>query len=190
MDRGIEQHHIRIIDCGGIVVLDAHPVGDWCIQFHIGILFNPSGPLLGHYLAQQRHNFCALIKVFGPNQFVLVANPGDPFPPMGTDLFSPQTLHGCLELTYGCRAVNIHRVPESSGAQLWGHNQSGALICRGAEWTEATFHDNRVWLREFHHVHINLPMDIYGQYLFNGQPYSKRFQGGPYAKHIHPGQGD
>ena len=100
--------------------------------------FNPRGALLGHYLAQQRRSFCALIKVFGPNQFVLVTNPGDPFPPEQTALFSPQTLQGCLDLTYMCRLVVIHGVPESSGARLWGHNQSGALICRGAEWTQSS----------------------------------------------------
>ena len=118
MDRGNEQHYIRVISCGGIVVLDAHCVGDWCIQFHIGIFFNLSRPPLGRDLAQQRRNFCTLIEVVGPNQFVLVANPGDPFPPARTALFSLQTLHGCLDLAYVCRAVIIHGLPESSGAQL------------------------------------------------------------------------
>jgi hypothetical protein len=108
MDRGNEQHHIsRVIGHGGIEVLDILCMGDWCIQFHIGIFFNPIGPLLGHYLAQQRRNVCTLIEVFGPNQFVLVANPVDPFPPARTALFSPQTLHGCVDLTYVCRAVII-----------------------------------------------------------------------------------
>ena len=81
------------------MVLDSHRGGDWYIQFFIAIIFNPSGPSLERYLAQQRCNFCMLIEVFGPNQFVLAATPGDPFPPGGMDLFSLQTLHSCLELT-------------------------------------------------------------------------------------------
>ena len=115
MDRGKKQHHIRVSGHGGIKVLDAHCLGDWCIQFHSGIfLIGPSRP--PGFLPQQRNNFCGLIKVFGPNQLVLVTNPGNPFPPAGTDLFSPETLHSCLKLRYVCQAVIIHRVPESSGA--------------------------------------------------------------------------
>ena len=52
------------------------------------------------------------------------------------------------------------------------------------------FRDNRVWFREFRHVHIDLPTDIYGRYLFNGRPYSERFQGVLNAKQTHPGQGN
>ena len=99
MDRGNDRHHIRVIGRGGIEVLDAHRVGEWVIQLHIGIFFNPSRASLRRYLAQQRRNFCALIEVFGPNQLVLVATTGNPFPPKRTALFSPQTLHGCLYLT-------------------------------------------------------------------------------------------
>ena len=129
METGNEQQHIRVISPGRIVVLDAHCLGDWSIQFHIGVFFNPSGALFGHYLTQQRRNFCALIEVFDPNQFVLVATSGDPCSSEITDLFSPQTLYGCLHLTYVCRSVIIHRVPKSSGARLWGHHRAGNLIC-------------------------------------------------------------
>ena len=80
MDRGNKQHHIRVIGCGGIVVLDAHCVGDWCIQFYRGISLNPNGPTPERYLTQHRRKFCGLIELFGPNQFVLVTNPGNPFP--------------------------------------------------------------------------------------------------------------
>ena len=44
--------------------------------------------------------------------------------------------------------------------------------------------------REFRHAHIDLPTDIYEQYLFNGRPYSERFQGVPNAKQAHPGKGN
>ena len=59
-----------------------------------------------------------------------------------------------------------------------------------AEWTQATVCDNRLRFREFHLAHIDSPEDIYGQYLFNGRLYSKQFQGVPYAKQTHPGQGN
>ncbi len=115
MDSGIEQHHIRVSGRGGIKVLDAHCLGDWCIQFHSGIfLIGPSGS--PGFLPQQRQNLCTLIEEFGPNQLVLVTNPGNPFPLAGTDLFSPETLHSCLELRYVCQAVIIHGVPKSSEA--------------------------------------------------------------------------
>ena len=136
--------------------------------------FGPSGP--PSFLPQQCHNFCVLIKVFGPNQLVLAANPGDPIPP-ATDFCSLQTLHGCLELTYLCRNLTIHGVPESSRMRLEGLNQSGAFICMAAEWTQATVCDNRLQFREFHPAHIDSPEDIYGRYMFGGRPYSKHFQG-------------
>ena len=42
MDRGNEQHYIsRVIGHGRIEVLDILCMGDWCIQFHIGIFLTP-----------------------------------------------------------------------------------------------------------------------------------------------------
>ena len=89
------------------MVLNAHRLGDCFFCFHreVWLRFGPSGP--PSYLPQQRHNFCTLIKVFGPNQLVLVANPSNPISPAGTDFCSPQTLHGCLELTYVVSMLTI-----------------------------------------------------------------------------------
>ena len=190
MERGNNQQHIRVIGRGEIVDLDANRLGDWCIQFHIGIFFNPSRAPFQCYLTQQPHNFCALIEVFGPNQFVLVATSGDPCSSELTDLFSPQTLYGCLHFTYVCWSVIIHGVPKSSGARLCGHHQVGNLICRSVDWTQATFHANRERFGGLRYGHIDLPKDSYRRYLFNGQPNSKWFQGVQYAKQTHPGQGN
>ncbi len=95
------------------MVLDADRLEDWNIQFHIGSFFNPtSGLPFQRHLRQQRRNFCTLIKIFGPNQFVLVATSGAPFSPETTELFAPQTLHGCLHLPYVCRSVVITGYPK------------------------------------------------------------------------------
>ena len=127
----------------------------------IGIFFNPSRAPFQRYLTQQPHNFCALIEVFGPNQFVLVATSGDPCSSELTDLFSPQTLYGCLHFTYVCWSVIIHGVPKSSGARLCGHHQVGNLICRSVDWTQATFHANRERFGGLRYGHIDLPKDSY-----------------------------
>ena len=129
MDQENLQQHIRVVSCREIKVLDAHCVGDWFIQLHIGTVFNPSGAPLQRYLSQQRHNFCALIESFGPNQFVLVATAGNSLSPERTDVFSPQTLHLCLYLTYLGWSVIVHKVPESSGERLRGHHQAGTFNC-------------------------------------------------------------
>ena len=99
MHTGNMQHPTRVGSRGGIVVLDAQRLGDWEFLFHqeVWLSFGPSRP--PSFLPQQHRNLGALIEVFGPNQLVLVANPGNPIPPAGTDFCSPQTLHGCLELT-------------------------------------------------------------------------------------------
>ena len=103
MESGDDQQHIRVLGREGIVVLDADRLGDWNIQFHIGSFFKPtSGLPFQRHLRQQRHNFCMLIKIFGPNQFVLVATSGAPFSPEPTELFAPLTLHKCLHLPYVC----------------------------------------------------------------------------------------
>ena len=95
MESGDEHQHIRVLGRGEIVVLDANCMGDWNIQFHIGSFFNPtSGLPFQRHQFQQRHNFCTLIKIFGPNQFVLVATSGAPFSPKTTELFAPQTFTG------------------------------------------------------------------------------------------------
>ena len=174
------------------MVLDADRLGDWSIQFHIGSFFNPtSGAPFQRYLTQQRRNFCTLIEVFGPNQFILVATSGNPCSPEITELFAPQTLYGCLHLTYVCRSVIINRVPESSDNILRGHHWAGNLIVRGADWNQATFHANMKRIGGLHYGHhINLLRDNYGQYLFNGRPYSKRFQGNQYTDEMRPGQGN
>ena len=177
MERGNNQQHIRVIGRGEIVDLDANRLGDWCIQFHIGIFFNPSRAPFQCYLTQQPHNFCALIEVFGPNQFVLVATSSDPCSPEITELFAPQTLYGCLHLTYVCRSVIINGVPESSDNILRGHHRAGNFIVRGADWTQATFHANRERIGGLNYGHIDLLRDNYGRYLFNGRPYSHQFQG-------------
>ena len=170
MDQENDQQHIWVIGRGGIEVLNAHCVGDWFIQLHIGILSNPSGAPLQRYLTQQLPNFCALIKIFGHNQFVLVATAGDPLSPKQTAVFSPQTLHPCSYLTCTCWLVRVHGVPESSGARLHGQHQAGTFNCRRAEWTQATFHENRERFGDFCYIIIDLPTDRYGQYLFNEQP--------------------
>ena len=84
-----------------------------------------------------------LIKIFDPNQFVLVATSGTPFSPETTELFAPQTLNRCLHLTYVCRSVIINGVPASSGNKLRGHHRAGNIIVRRADWAQATFHVNR-----------------------------------------------
>ena len=105
---------------GGIEVLDAYRVGD--LQLRTGNTFNPSRALLRCYLHDKQHpNFWALIKNFGPNQFVLVATDGNPLSPKRTATFSLQTLHSCLSLTYACWSIIVHGVPESSGARLQAH---------------------------------------------------------------------
>ena len=43
MERGNDQQNIRVVGLGEIVDLDAKGMGDWSIQFCIGIFFNPSG---------------------------------------------------------------------------------------------------------------------------------------------------
>ena len=139
------------------MVLDAQRLGDWEFLFHreVWLSFGPSEP--PSFLPQQRRNLGALIEVFGPNQLVLVANPGNPIPPAGTDFCSPQTLHGCLELTYVCRRLTIHGFPESSHARLEEFNKSGALILMSAKWTQATASNNSLQFRDFHPAHINTP---------------------------------
>ena len=144
MESGDDQQHIRVLGGGGVAVLDANCLGNWNIHFHIGSFFNPnSGLPYERYLRQQRRIFCTLIKIFGPNQFVLVATSGTPFSPETTDLFAPQTLQGCLHLTYICRSVVINGVPKSSGNILRGHHRAGNIIVRRANWTQATFYANR-----------------------------------------------
>ena len=129
MESGDDQQYIRVLGRGGIEVLDAARLGDWNILFHIGSFFNPtSGLPFQRQLRQQRRNFCTLIEIFGPNQFVLVATPGAPFSPENTELSAPQTLHGCLQLPYVCRFLVINGVPESSGNILRGHHRAGNLF--------------------------------------------------------------
>ena len=166
-------------------------MGNWNIQFHIGSFFNPtSGLPFQCHLRQQQRNFCMLIKIFGPNQFVLVATSDAPFSPETTILFAPQTLHGCLHLPYVYRLVVINGVPKSSSIILWGHHRAGNIIVRRANWIQATFHANRERISGLQYRHINLLRYTYGRYLFNGHPYSKRFQGNQYGEHTRPGQGD
>jgi hypothetical protein len=191
METGDKQQHIRVLGRGGIVFLDANCLGDWNIHFHIGSFFNPAGKLpFQHHLLQQRRNFCTLIKIVGPNQFILVATSGAPFSPETTELLAPQTLHGCLHLTYICRLVIINGVPKSSGNILWGHHRAGNIIVRRADWTQATFHAKRERIGGLRYGHIDLLRDTCGRYLFNGRPYSERFQGNQYAEHRRPGQGN
>ena len=191
MESGDDQQHIRVLGGGGVAVLDANCLGNWNIHFHIGSFFNPnSGLPYKRYLRQQRRNFCTLIKIFGPNQFVLVATSGAPFSPETTELFAPQTLHGCLYLPYICRSVVINGVPESSGNILRGHHRAGNIIVRRANWTQATFYGNREPIGELQYGHVDLLRDTYCRYLFNGRPYSKRFQGDRYLEHTRPGQGN
>ena len=95
MESGDNQQHIRVLGRGGIVVLDANHLGDWNIQFHIGRFFNPtSGLLFQRNLRQQQRNFCTLIEIFGPNQFVLVATSSALFSPETTELFAPRHCTG------------------------------------------------------------------------------------------------
>jgi hypothetical protein len=190
METGDEEQHIRVLGRGGIAVLDADRLGDWNIHFHISSFFNPTGGLpFQRHLLQQRRNFCTLIEFFGPNQFVLVTTSGAPFSPETTELFAPQTLHGCLHLTYVCRSVIINGVPKSSGNILREHHRAGNIIGR-AGWTRVTFHANRERIGGLRYGHIVLLRDTYGRYLFNGRPYSERFQGNQYAEHTRLGQGD
>jgi MinD superfamily P-loop ATPase len=58
----------------------------------------------------------------------LVATSGAPFSPKTTDKFAPQTLHGCLHLTYICQSVVINDVPKSSGNILRGDQRAGNII--------------------------------------------------------------
>ena len=131
-----------------------------------------------------------LLKIFGPDQFILIATSGAPFSPETTELFAPQTLHGCLHLPYVCRSVVINGVPKSSGNILWGHHRAGNIIVRRADWTQATFHAKRERIGGLRYGHIDLLRDTCGRYLFNGRPYSERFQGNQYAEHRRPGQGN
>ncbi len=191
MEPGDDQQHIRVLGGGGIVVLDADRLGDWNIQFHIGSFFNPtSGLPYERHLRQQRRNFGMLIEIFGPNQFVLVATFGAPFSPETTELFALQTLHGCLYLPYVCQSVVINGVPESSGNILRGHQWADNIIVRRANWTQATFYANRERIGGLQYVHVDLLRVTYGRYLFNGRPYSERFQGDQDVEHTRPGQGD
>ena len=151
--------------------MDANRLGDWNIHVHIGSFFNPnSGLPYERYLRQQQRNFCTLIEIFGPNQFVLVATSGAPFFPETTDLFAPQTLHGSLHLAYICRSVVINGVPESSGNILRGHHRAGTIIVRRANWTQETFYANREQIGEQQFGHVDLLRDTYGWYLFNRRP--------------------
>ncbi len=95
MESGDNQQHIRVLGRGGIVVLDANHLGDWNIQFHIGRFFNPtSGLLFQRNLRQQQQNFCTLIEMFGPTQFVLVATFSALFSPETMELFAPRHCTG------------------------------------------------------------------------------------------------
>ena len=191
MESGDDQQHIRVLGRGGIVVLDANCLGDWNIQFHIGSFFNPtSGLPFQRHLRQQRRNFYMVIEIFGPNQFVLVLFEIMTFFLVDPLLFAPQILHGCLHLTYICRSVVINGVPKSSGNILRGHHRAGTIIVRWANWTQETFYVNREQIGEQQFGHVDLLRDTYGRYLFNGRPYSKRFQGDQYVEHTRPGQGD
>ena len=191
MESGDDQQYIRVLGRGGIEVLDAARLGDWNILFHIGSFFNPtSGLPFQRQLRQQRRNFCTLIEIFGPNQFVLVATPGAPFSPENTELSAPQTLHGCLQLPYVCRFLVINGVPESSGNILRGHHRAGNLIIRRANWTQATFHANRERIEGLRYGHVDLLRDTHGRYLFNGRPYSEQFPGDQHVENTRPGQDD
>jgi hypothetical protein len=191
MESGDDQQYIRVLGRGGIEVLDAARLGDWHLLFHIGSFFNPtSGLPFQRQLRQQQRNFCMLIEIFGPNQFVLVATPGAPFSPETTELSAPQTLHGCLQLPYVCRFVVINGVPESSGNILRGHNRAGNLIIRRANWTQATFHANRERIGGLRYGHVDRLRDTHGRYLVNGRPYSEQFPGNQHVENTRPGQDD
>jgi hypothetical protein len=135
-----DPQYLWVINRGGIIVLDAHHEGDWFPQLHRGNLFDPSGAHLQRYLAKElAPTICTLIKIVGPNQFVLVPPQSNPFSPEWMALFVPKTLHSCLSLNYACRFIIIHRVPKSTGDILCIHLPQ---VVRG-KWMQDMFHEYR-----------------------------------------------